>query len=176
MSRDPVILERRFVPAGTLVMREGEPGNCAYLIQSGAVSVFSRFEDKKIELAELGMGEIFGEMALIFDEPRSASVEAIQDCNMIVLTRQVFKQKLENTDPTIRGIISMLTQRVVSANNTVVNKKSDIDDMISTTQIIYQNIYSSLPESQQRSFQSSVLPKLDDFFASVRAFKDRFML
>ena len=39
MARDTVILERRYVPKGTLVLKEGEDGNCAYLVQSGSVTV-----------------------------------------------------------------------------------------------------------------------------------------
>lgn len=174
MGSDSIILERRFVPEGTLVMRQGEPGNCAYLIQSGSVRVYTEHDGKRVDLAKLDLGQIFGEMALIFDEPRTASVIATEDCNLIVLTRQTFKSKLEKSDPTIRAIVTMLTQRIISANNTVVNKKSGIQDLVETTRIIYQNTLVSLPRSQQRTFQNAVLPKLDDFFSAVRSFQERF--
>jgi CRP-like cAMP-binding protein len=174
MKNDTIILERRFVPDGTLVMRQGDPGNCAYLIQSGRVKVFVEQDDKRIELAKLDAGQIFGEMALIFDDPRSASVQAIEDCNLIILTRQTFKQKLNRSDPTIRAIVTMLTQRVVSANNTVINKKSDVQDLIDTTRIIYENTLAALPRPQQRTFQNGVLPKLDDFFNAIKSFQERF--
>ncbi|MCB9981372.1 MAG: cyclic nucleotide-binding domain-containing protein, partial [Rhodospirillales bacterium] len=118
MSRgSTVILERRFVPKGTLIMEEGEPGNCAYLIQSGVVEVFTQNEGRELRLAKLDLGQIFGEMALIFDELRTASVRALEDCNLIVITRQSFQAKLGKTDPTIAAIVKMLTQRVISANN-----------------------------------------------------------
>lgn len=174
MSKDTIILERRFVPEGTLIMRQGEDGNCAYLLQSGVVKVFTENDGKRVDLAKLRAGEIFGEMALIFDEKRSASVKAIEDCNLIILTRQTLQQKLERSDPTVRAIVSMLTQRVISANNEVINKKSNIQDMIDTTRIIYQNVLAGLPRSQQRTFQNGVLPKLDDFFNSIRSFQERY--
>ena len=69
-SKDTIILERRFVPEGTLVMRQGEEGYSAYLIQSGSVGIYSEQDGRKVELARLQAGQIFGEMALIFDEPR----------------------------------------------------------------------------------------------------------
>ena len=169
-----VILERRFVPKDTLVMKEGDPGNSAYLIQSGAVEVFTENDGKKIVLAKLELGQIFGEMALVFDERRTASVRAIEDCNLIVITRQSFQQKLEKTDPTIKAIVQMLTQRIISANNTVVNKKSDAEDLYETTQIIYQNVLAALPKNRQRTFQNAVLPKLDDFLNAIRSFEDRY--
>lgn len=123
MAKDSTILERRFVPAGTMVIRQGDRGNSAYLIQSGSVRIFTENEGKRIEFARLEMGQIFGEMALIFDDPRTASVEALEDCNLIVITRQTFKQKLDRSDPTIRAIVVMLTQRIVTANNAMIAKK-----------------------------------------------------
>lgn len=118
-THDTIILERRFIPEGTLVMRQGDQGNCAYLIQSGKVVVYSEKNDKKIQLAELGVGEIFGEMALVFDEPRSASVKATEDTNLIILTRESFKHKLSRTDPTIKAIVGMLIKRVNIANDKI---------------------------------------------------------
>lgn len=174
MTKDTIILERRFVPSGTLIIKQGEVGNCAYLIQSGSVRVYTEHEGKRVELAKLDSGQIFGEMALIFNENRSATVVAIDDCNLIILTRQTLKQKLDRSDPTVRAIVMMLTQRVLSTNNEIMNKKSGLQDLIDTTRIIYQNTYATLPRSQQRTFQNGVLPKLDDFFNAVRSFRERF--
>lgn len=152
-------------------MQEGEPGTSAYLIQSGSVEVFTENDGKHIKLATLELGQIFGEMALVFDENRTASVKALEDCNLIVITRQSFQQKLHKTDPTIKAIIKMLTERIVSANNAVVNKKSNIEDLYETTQIIYQNILSALPATRQKAFQDTVLPKLDAFLDAIRSFE-----
>ncbi len=173
MSKDSVILERRFVPEGTMVMKQGDRGNCAYLIQSGSVLVYTEHKGKHVELATLELGEIFGEMALIFDEPRTASVKAKEDSNLIILTRDTLKQKMDRTDPTIKAIMTMLTRRIVSANNSLMNKGSDLQDMTETSRIIYQNVLKSLPKSQQRTFQNAVLPKLDEFLDTVRAFKEK---
>lgn len=174
MSKDSFILERRFVPTGTLIVREGDDGNCAYLIQSGSVRVYTEDErGKQVELAKLGLGQIFGELALIFDEPRSASVESLEDSNLIVLTRQTLNHKLERSDPTVQAIVTMLTERIITTNNTLMNKRSDLGDLTGTARMIYQNILTSLPRSEQREFQSAVLPKLDGFLDSVRTFRER---
>ncbi len=171
MGKDSVILERRFVPEGTLVLEEGEDGTCAFLIQSGSVSVFTEHEGKKIELAQLGLGQIFGELALIFDEPRSASVMALEDCNLIVITRSTLEYKMSRSDPTVQSIVQMLTQRIISTNNSLLREKSDIEDLIDTSRIIYQNILKSLPRSEQEGFQAAVLPKMDAFLEELRGFK-----
>ncbi|NCT41173.1 MAG: cyclic nucleotide-binding domain-containing protein [Alphaproteobacteria bacterium] len=171
MAKESIVLERCFVPKGKLVVKEGDEGNCAYLIQSGSVSVFTYNDGNKIDLAKFSVGEIFGELSLIFDEPRSASVMADQDCNLIVITRQTLKQKLKNSDPMVSAIVGMLTKRILSVNNALVTKLSDVDDLIDTSRIIYQNVLTSMPRSKQRSFQNAVLPKLDDLLDTIREFQ-----
>lgn len=110
-----IILERRFVPEGTVIIEEGEQAFCAYLVQSGSVLVYKTKEDGSVkELATLGTGQICGEMALIHDETacRTANVKTLQDCNLIVINRAAFEAKLENTDPTIKAIVEMLVDRI----------------------------------------------------------------
>ncbi len=175
MSKSPVILERLHVSKGSIVVKEGEPGKSAYLIQSGSVEVFTYNKNNnhtsRITLATFDAGQIFGELSLIFDEPRSASVLAKEDCNLIVITRHMLKQKLEESDPTVQAIVEMLTKRILTVNNALVAKQSNIQDLLDTSRIIYQNILTSLPRSEQRGFQNAVLPKLDDFLKAVRGFQ-----
>lgn len=169
-QHNTIILERRFVPEGTMIMNQGEKGNCAYLIQSGRASVYAEADGKTVELAKLEQGQIVGEAALIFDAPRTASVKAVEDMNLIVLTRQTMDQKLKQTDPTIRALVEMLTKRLVSGNNIVVNSMSDSSDLLDTAQHVYQNVMAALPEEKQSDFQDQVLPKLDAFLSAVRSF------
>lgn len=154
-------------------MNQGEKGNCAYLVQSGSVEVFSQKDGQKFVLANLELGQIFGEMALIFDEVRSASVVAKEDCNLIVISRDAFKKKLDQSDPTIRAIVSMLTQRIVSANNAMMSKKETVDDLIATTRIIYDNLGATLEPKQRQTLENTVLPKLEALHESLSEFQER---
>jgi len=126
-----IILERRFVPKGTVIIEEGEAAFCAYLIQSGSVLVYRKKEDNKItELATLHAGEICGEMAIIYDETtlRSASVKTLQDCNLILITRAALKDKLENSDPTVKAVAEMLVKRVRETTDSVVKLKGSKEE------------------------------------------------
>ena len=127
MSQESIILERRVVPEGALIMRQGDEGHCAYLVQSGKVSVYTISGDKNIELAVLGPGEIFGEIALIFDEKRTACVRALEETTLVVMNRSVFKSKLKEVDPTIRAVISALTKRLISGNEFIASTKDPMD-------------------------------------------------
>lgn len=174
LPHDPVILERRFAAKNSIIIHEGEFGQQAYLIQSGEVSVFLKKDDTELEVARLSAGQIFGEMAFIFDGPRTASVKATADCNLIVISRAQFEDKLKESDPTIRAIVHMLSKRIVDSNNSLINKKSDLSDLKNTARIIYENILVKLSKNQQRNFQNTVLPQLTALFDSLDTFRDRY--
>lgn len=168
------VLERRFVAKGNTIIHEGETGNSAFLIQSGAVRVFVNHEDRQIELAKLGPGQIFGEMALVFDEKRSASVETTEDTNLIVITRQTLEEKLRKSDPTIRAIVPMLMKRIVQTNNALLSRHADVKTLLDVVRNIYEIIIHSLPRTQQQSFQNAVLPKLNQFLEAVQVFEEKY--
>ncbi len=173
-GRQDPIFERRAIGKGQMLIREGEYGQQAYLIQSGEVQVFLTREDHEVEIARLQAGQIVGEMAFIFDGPRTASVRATMDTNLIIISRQQFEEKLRDTDPTIRAIVNMLSHRVLDANSTLLNKKSDLKDLRETAHTIYQNISVKLPMNQQRNFQNTVLPQLESLLEAIETFRDRY--
>ncbi|MBI1327099.1 MAG: cyclic nucleotide-binding domain-containing protein [Alphaproteobacteria bacterium] len=170
--RNTVVLDRRFVAQGTKIIEQGDFGNYAYLIQSGAIRIFSTIEGEKKVLGELGPGEIFGEMSLISDGPRVASAEAIEDTNLIMLSRQALLKKIEDSDPTVRAIVKMLMKRLEENNRRVLGIESKVEQNWPT---VFKNIYrdmlvtmntadkyecQDLTESAFEQFAS----KLDDFF------------
>lgn len=172
---DTPILDRRFVGKGQIIIEEGEFTQEAYLIQSGEVSVYTKKEDgSEVELARLRTGQIVGEMAIIFDGPRSASVKAAEDCTLIIISRIQFQEKIKDSDATIRAIIHMLSQRILESNNSLLNKKSDVEDLKRTSNIIYQNVLEKLPANQKRNFQNTILPRLEELLDAIETFQDRY--
>ncbi len=90
------VFERRFVPAGTIIVQKGDFGDEAFLVQSGSVKVYTEdARNVRVELGKLEAGEIFGEMALTVGGLRTATVEAAEDTNVIVLTRETLNLKTE---------------------------------------------------------------------------------
>lgn len=172
-KKENIILERRFVPKGGYIIEEGDLGTCAFLIQSGLVSIYTMTDGKKTVLDHAGPGQIVGEMALIFDVPRSATVEAVEDCNLIVISRHTLKQKLEKSDPTVRALVPMLMKRVINTNNALLSKTADIDDLVKTVNHIYQNVHTALPEKDKAAFKDNVLPALDSFISAITSFQKR---
>jgi CRP-like cAMP-binding protein len=87
---------REYAPQQTIV-REGGAGDAAFLIVSGLVAVRHKDADSGVDflLAELGPGQMFGEMALITGKPRTASVTAIEQTSCAVLERADFERALQ---------------------------------------------------------------------------------
>lgn len=123
--REPVVLDRKFIAKGTVIIREGEQGAVAYLVQSGQVQVYSEAGGKKTVLGILGPGEIFGEMALFNEGLRTASVQALEDCNVVTITRQSLEEKLKKSDPTIRAIVRMAFERLDGGNKAIVSSQPE---------------------------------------------------
>ncbi|MBK9585188.1 MAG: cyclic nucleotide-binding domain-containing protein [Alphaproteobacteria bacterium] len=173
MRKDTVILERRFVAAGTVLMKEGDDPNCAFLIQSGLVGVYGEKQGQMVELARLGVGEICGEMALFNDEKRTATVKVLEDCNLIVISRQTLKEKLERSDPTIRALVEMLSQRLVSGNLSVTNKKTNVQDLIDMANVLFDNVAESLTEKDRSKFQKNVRPLMAEFLEKLDKYRKK---
>jgi serine/threonine-protein kinase len=80
-------LPRKTFAPGTLIMREGDAGDCAYMIASGRCRAFRTVDGQQETLAVMGGGDVFGEMALLLAEPRAASVEAVDRVTVLVLDK-----------------------------------------------------------------------------------------
>lgn len=91
------VVEEKVFPAKTLLFRRGDPGDSFYVVQTGKVRVFRRDEEgTEITFSELGPGKSFGEMALLTGEPRSASVEALEESRLMVLSKEQFDLVLKS--------------------------------------------------------------------------------
>ena len=167
MSKERVILERRFIPKGSIVIHEGDDAYSAFLIQSGMVSVYSKVGGKTVELAQLGVGEICGEMALIGEEKRNASVRALEDCNMIVITKTSFEEKIRKSDATIQAVVQMLMERIKSANSDVLSRKMSLTDLSQASNRIYENIIAASNEDDAAKIQEVLKPEMDRFLGAI---------
>jgi hypothetical protein len=89
LLRDIVMALRPAVyTPGSYLMREGEPGDCMYIVSAGTVEIVSR--DGGHVYAELEEGSFVGEMALVYKSPRTASVRARGYCDVYILTKNKF--------------------------------------------------------------------------------------
>lgn len=92
LSRDEIVYflmmsETRFYKAGDVIVTQGEPSNDeAYYVQSGSVEVL---QDGKI-ISTLPAGQVFGEISLVMNEPRTATVHAAEQSEIMVMRKDEF--------------------------------------------------------------------------------------
>jgi flavin-dependent dehydrogenase len=85
---------------GEIIIRQGEVGDCMYVIQAGKVEVIREHEGEEIRLAELGEGDFFGEMALFEKDVRSATVRPLGEALVLTVDRKMFLRKIHD-DPSL---------------------------------------------------------------------------
>ncbi len=168
------ILERRFFPEGQIIISDGDEADRAYIIQSGSVKVYKDKDGKLVELAKLGAGAIFGETALMFDEPRTATVIAVEDCNLVVITRKVMEEKLEDSDATIRAIVKMMKERIKSANIDRVEKTAtNMKDAHKLFNDAFKLVIGFLDTADRKNYQNEASPILRQFLDLTQMYLER---
>ncbi|MEE8466221.1 MAG: cyclic nucleotide-binding domain-containing protein [Dehalococcoidia bacterium] len=99
--------------AGELIVEEGQTGNGLYIIVSGSVEVLKGDLAKTPQvLAKRGAGDVFGEMALLGEWPRTASVRALDTVQCLGIDRWVFLSQLERQPKVTIRMLQILAQRL----------------------------------------------------------------
>ena len=104
---------------GATIIHEGTTGSNAYLILSGSVEVYKKVGDEKLVLSRLVKGNIFGEMSLVDDKPRSATIVALEDTEVRILSRERFETMLEQNPRAVIPLLKQVFQRVRYLNQMV---------------------------------------------------------
>jgi len=118
-SFSQVAVPRSF-PAGTRVFHEGDQSDVCYIVRSGSFRVTREHPDgRAITLATLGRGEVFGELAMLDGEVRSASVEALDDGELLALPAGEVRALLGRHPEITVKLIGALVRRLRAANERI---------------------------------------------------------
>ncbi len=105
------------VPSGTCIVKQGEAPNHFYVIKSGKLRVFRETADGiRTHLTELGPGDYFGEVALVTGQPRTASVESMEESHLLQITKEEFDSVLDHNPQLARHIIQQLANWLVTGD------------------------------------------------------------
>jgi len=111
---------------GEAIVQEGERGDAFYLIRSGYVRVFAsdvRDPNKKVDLGEMREGDFFGEVALLTDRPRTATVVAVGEVEVMELARKDFED-LVRKHPSVREIVQRALKKRVRETISAIARSS----------------------------------------------------
>src|SRR4029078_5802796 len=111
------LFERRTYPPDTMIVREGEPGDALYIVETGLVAVTLVPDNGEVNvLTRLGPGEAFGEMAVLTGEPRSAGVRSVSPTTVRVVERERFLRAAAETPLLLFNLSRVLVSRLSRAN------------------------------------------------------------
>ena len=108
--RGGLSLATRSFPAGTTILRQGDPPDAAYIITRGRCEAFKTVGAERKALREMGPGDVFGEMALLSSRPRSANVVALEDLTAIVVTKEALAREV-HAESSILPLLRTLVDR-----------------------------------------------------------------
>jgi CRP/FNR family transcriptional regulator, cyclic AMP receptor protein len=113
-------IQHRTYPRRSFILRRGERTEALYIILAGrAKVVIDDGEGREVNLTTIGPSEFFGEMSLIDEKPRSASVEAVEVCEVLYLSRQAFMVCLKDNFDVAMLMLRSLVSRLRNANDKI---------------------------------------------------------
>lgn len=115
----------RTIDAGKVLFRKGDIGHEMFIVLKGKVHIIDEMQDKKKILAELGTGEIFGEMAMFEQRTRSAHAVVKEPSQILVLSEDALVKLLEKKIPRkfLANVIAVLCHRLRITNNLFMRAK-----------------------------------------------------
>lgn len=104
---------------GDTIVEIGDPGRSLYILTSGTVQVLYPARSADFELARLGPGDFFGEMALLNDKPRSATVRAVDDVEALVLDKDDFRRLILESPVLALRLMEAMSMRIRNADEQI---------------------------------------------------------
>ena len=102
----------KFFKAGEVIMAQGDAGTCAYFIQEGRVGIVVEKEDGQIlNMGTRGPGSLIGEMAIVDNQPRSATIRSLENCKLLEITKDDFARSIRGANPIMRLISQVILMR-----------------------------------------------------------------
>ncbi|MCA9548454.1 MAG: Flp pilus assembly complex ATPase component TadA [Myxococcales bacterium] len=124
-------VEERVFARGQIIFNEGEPGDTLYIVKAGSVGVF--LVDAKVglrfELARLRSGQVFGEMAMLTEQPRGATCQAMEPTECILISRPTFMAIVERVPQVALSVAEVLANRVDQLNRERGQTKVELSEL-----------------------------------------------
>jgi CRP-like cAMP-binding protein len=109
---------------GAIIFRQGDAGDCMYVIQAGRVEVLHEQEGQEVSLTTLGEGDIFGEIALFQQETRSATVRARGEVRVLTLDKRTFMRRVHEDPSLAYRILQKMSNRIRELSAELAQRKT----------------------------------------------------
>ena len=106
---------------GEIIIKQGEKGNCLYVIQEGLVDVILENPDGDIKVAQLGTTDFFGEMGLFEEDVRSCTVRAAGEATVLTIDKRNFLKSIHRDSSLAYRLLEKMSSRLREANEKIRN-------------------------------------------------------
>jgi CRP-like cAMP-binding protein len=97
---------------GEVIVRQGEPGKCMYVVQQGEVAAIAESKGKELLLRSMGPSDFFGEMALFETVTRSATVRAVGAARVLTIDKKSLLAAVHEDPSLVFRIVKVMSQRI----------------------------------------------------------------
>lgn len=109
---------------GEVIVRQGDEGDCMYVIQSGSVEVVHQVDGADVPIARRGQGEFFGEMSIFEREVRMASVRAVGDVRVLTVDKKNLLRRIQEDPSLAFRLLQTMSRRLRELSGEVAQQKS----------------------------------------------------
>jgi CRP-like cAMP-binding protein len=110
-----------------IIVKQGERGDCMYVLQEGLVEIVNETDQGEVQLALRGEGEFFGEMAIFEQEARSATVRAIGEARVLTIDKRNFLRRVHEDPSLAFQMVQVMSARIRELSNEVSFLRNKLD-------------------------------------------------
>jgi CRP-like cAMP-binding protein len=114
---------------GDVIIRQGDVGDCMYVIQEGQVEIILESQGQEIQLQVHGSGAFFGEMAIFDKDVRSATVRALGDAKVLTVDKKNFMRRVHEDPSLAFHLVETMSQRIRELVDKVAKLESELDPL-----------------------------------------------
>lgn len=151
----------RVYPKDTMIMAEQQSGADMFIIQEGRVKISKIVDGTEVTLAILKKGDMFGEMALLENKPRSASAIAEDECRLMTVNRSNFNQMVATQPRLIARLTTMLAERLFQTQRQLVNSQlhNPVEKMIDMLALQVEKANITIDPRTKTPYQTDLTPQ-----------------
>lgn len=133
-------LERVHIAKGERIFAQGDNGDAAFIIHKGSVALYQNHDGHRIEVGVLGVGEIFGEMAVLDGGRRSATAVAAEDCALTRIPQAVFQRKLGGADRFLKALLELFIKNIRTSPRLFLRRPRSFRDHVKQMSVFSWNM------------------------------------
>lgn len=170
----PRVLNRDVYYKGSIIIEQGSDGHRAFYIEKGEVEILVRDGHHTVRVGILGPGEIFGEMALIEHEQRSATVRALTDTTVTVISAHELEDKINHIeDKAVAALLHLYIGRLRTANEGQMAHYKNFAEFQDRVAGLVDKATRGVDQSQRQKFRDEVTPLLTQLDALLDSYAQK---